>query len=65
MKEGIRKILEETKQGLKPPTDEEMNEVTAKWLFGKHAKRMLQYAPWSFLLLKILWKKGEEPWKTE
>ena len=65
MKEGVRKILEETKQGLKPPTDEEMNEVTAKWLFGNHADKMLQFAPWSFILLKILWKKGEEPWKTE
>ncbi|NIM89417.1 MAG: hypothetical protein GTO17_00530 [Candidatus Aminicenantes bacterium] len=65
MKDGVKKILEKTKQGLKPPTDEEMNEVTGKWLFGKNANRMLQYAPWSFLLLKILWKKGEEPWKTE
>ena len=64
MKEGVRKILEKTKQELKPSTDEEVNEVTAKWLFGKHAPKMLQYAPWSFILLKIMWKKGEEPWKT-
>lgn len=65
MKKGVRKILEETKQGLKPPTDGEMNEVTAKWLFGQRADKMLRYAPWSFILLKIMWKKEEEPWKTE
>ncbi|MFB0564790.1 MAG: hypothetical protein ACETWK_03845 [Candidatus Aminicenantaceae bacterium] len=64
MKEGIRRILEETKRGLNPPNDEEINRVAAKWLFGKYADKMLKYAPWSFLLLKILWKKGEEPWKT-
>lgn len=64
MKEGIRKILEETKQGLKPPTDEELDRVRAKWLFGKYADKMLRYAPWSFVLLKIMWKKGEEPWES-
>lgn len=64
MKEGIRKILEETKQGLNPPTDEELSKVTAKWLFGKYADKMLRYAPWSFILLKIMWKKGEEPWES-
>jgi hypothetical protein len=64
MKERVKQMLEETKRGLKPPTDEEMNEVTAKWLFGKHAGKMLRYAPWSFILLKILWKKGEGPWEN-
>ncbi|MFP4082327.1 MAG: hypothetical protein ACLFVG_06160 [Candidatus Aminicenantes bacterium] len=64
MKEGIRRILEETKKGLKPPTEEEINRTTAQWLFGKHAEKMLKYAPWSFVLTKILWKKGEEPWKS-
>ncbi|NIM89421.1 MAG: hypothetical protein GTO17_00550 [Candidatus Aminicenantes bacterium] len=64
MKERVKQILEETKRGLKPPTNEEMNEVTAKWLFGKHAGKMLKYAPWSFVLLKILWKKGEGPWEN-
>ena len=64
MKERVKQMLEETKQGLKPPTDEEMNEVTARWLFGKYAAKMLRYAPWSFILLKILWKKGEGPWEN-
>jgi hypothetical protein len=64
MKERVKQILEETKRGLKPPTEEEMNKVTAKWLFGKHSAKMLKYAPWSFILLKILWKKGEGPWEN-
>ena len=64
MKKKVKQMLEETRRGLKPPTDEEMNEVTAKWLFGKHAGKMLRYAPWSFILLKILWKKGEGPWEN-
>jgi hypothetical protein len=64
MKERVKQMLEETKRGLKPPTDEEMNEVTAKWLFGKYSGKMLKYAPWSFILLKILWKKGEGPWEN-
>ena len=64
MKEGVRRILEETKKGLNPPTDEELDRVRAKWLFGKHADKMLRYAPWSFILLKIMWKKGEEPWES-
>ena len=63
MKKGVKKILEETKRGLKPPTDEEVNKATAKWLFGKHAEKMLKYGPWSFILLKIMWKKGEKPWE--
>ena len=64
MNEGVKRILEETKQGLKPPTDEELDRVRAKWLFGKYADKMLRYAPWSFVLLKIMWKKGEEPWES-
>lgn len=64
MKEGVRRILEETKQGLNPPTDEELDRVRAKWLFGKNADKMLRYAPWSFVLLKLMWKKGEEPWES-
>jgi len=39
---------------LKPPTDEEFNRALAKRI----------YAPWSFLLVKKMWKKGEEPWET-
>jgi hypothetical protein len=38
--------------------------VTAKWLFGKNAEKMMKYAPWSFVLLKLMWKKGEEPWEN-
>lgn len=64
MKERVRQMLEEIKRGLKPPTDEEVDLVTAKWLFGKYADKMLKYSPWSFILLKILWKKGEAPWEN-
>ncbi len=62
MKEGVKRILEDVRQGLKPPTDEEINRIIAKRIFGKYADKMLKYAPWSFLLLKVMWKKGEEPW---
>ena len=64
MKKGVKRILEKTRRDLKPPTEEEVNRTTAKWLFGKHAEKILRYAPWSFVLLKILWKKGEEPWES-
>jgi hypothetical protein len=63
MKDGVKKVLETVRQGLKPPTDEEIDRTTARWLFGRHAEKMLVYAPWSFVLLKLLWKRGEEPWK--
>lgn len=49
---------------LKPPTDEEINKALAKRMFGKHADKMLQYAPWSLLLVKKMWKKGEESWES-
>jgi len=61
-KEGVRRILEDVKRELKPPTDEEVNRELAKRMFGKSAEKMLKYAPWSFLLVKVMWKKGEEPW---
>ena len=54
--------LEKIKEGLNPPTVEEINQVTARWLFGKNAAKMMKYAPWSFVLMKLMWKKGEEPW---
>ena len=57
-----KQILDEVKKGLKPPTDEEVDRVTAKWLFGKNAEKMMKHAPWSFVLMKLMWKKGEEPW---
>jgi len=59
-----QKILAEIKAGLKPPTEEELNETTAKWLFGKRAEKMMKHAPWSFVLTKLMWKKGEEPWES-
>jgi hypothetical protein len=36
----------------------------ARWLFGEYADRIMEYAPWSFALVKIMWKKGEEPWRS-
>ena len=63
MNEVDKKILEKTRGRLQPPTDDEVNKVQAKWLFGNKADKMLKYAPWSFVLTKLMWKKGEEPWK--
>ncbi len=42
---------------LKPPTDEEFNKALARRMFGKHADKMLKYAPWSFLLVKKCGRK--------
>jgi len=56
--------VKEKKLRLKPPTDEEFNRALAKRMFGKHADKMLRYTPWSFLLIKKIWKKGEEPWES-
>ena len=61
---GERKILAETKERLRPPSKEEIDQATARWLFGKHADKMLRYAPWSLILMKLMWKKGEEPWAS-
>ena len=55
-------VMEEVKARLVPPTETEYNEVTALWLFGKNAEKMLKYAPFSFVLMKLMWRKGEEPW---
>ena len=46
-----KQILEKVKQGLQPPNKEEINEVTARWLYGKNAGKMMKYAPWSFVLM--------------
>jgi len=54
--------LGEVRARLQPPTDAEYNEVTARWLFGRNAEKMLKYAPFSFVLTKLMWRKGEEPW---
>jgi len=47
-----------------PPTQEEYNRALARRMFGRYAEQFLKYAPWSFLLVKKIWKKGEEPWKS-
>jgi hypothetical protein len=64
MTEAEKKMLAEIKAGLNPPTKEELDQVTAKWLFGEQAEKMMRYAPWSFLLTKLMWKEGEEPWES-
>jgi hypothetical protein len=62
--DGEKKILEKVKRGLKPPSEKEFNAVIARWLFGRNAEKMMRYAPWSFILIKLMWKKGEEPWEN-
>ena len=62
--EREQEMLAEIKAGLKPPSKEEMDAVTAKWLFGRNAEKMMKHAPWSFVLVKLMWKKGEEPWES-
>lgn len=51
------------KLDLRPPTDEEYNRVVAKRLFGDYAEKILENFPWSILIVKRLWKNGEEPWE--
>ena len=58
-----QQILKKVKRKLDPPSEEELNKVTARWLFGRKAEKMMKYAPWSFILIKLMWKKGEEPWE--
>ena len=54
------------KRKYRTPTYDEVNGVLAKIMFGnKYWKKMLRHAPWSFLLTKAMWKKGEEPWKVK
>lgn len=48
---------------LRPPTDEEFNRAVAKRMFGKYADQILANLPWSLLVVKKMWKKGEEPWR--
>ena len=56
-------ILDRVKKGLQPPVKDEIDAVTGRWLYGKNAEKMMKYAPWSFVLMKLMWKKGEEPWR--
>jgi len=62
--ENEKRMLDEVKKGLNPPSEEEFNQVMAKWLFGKNAEKMMKHGPWSFILMKLMWKKGEEPWES-
>ena len=64
MNPNEQRILDDIKAGLKPPTAEEIDQVTAKWLFGVRAEKMMKHAPWSFVLTKLMWKAGEEPWAS-
>jgi hypothetical protein len=59
-----KRMMAEIKARLNPPTKEELDQVTARWLFGRNAEKMMRYAPWSFLLTKLMWQKGEEPWES-
>ncbi len=63
MKNEVKKKISNSRQGITPPSDEEIARTTARWLFGRNADKMLSYAPWSFVLMKLLWKGGEEPWE--
>jgi len=51
------------KPKLMPPTDEEYNRAVAKRFFGKYAEKILENLPWSVLVVKKIWKKGEAPWE--
>jgi hypothetical protein len=57
-----KRMMAEIKARLDPPSKEELDQVTARWLFGRNAEKMMRHAPWSFLLTKLMWQKEEEPW---
>jgi hypothetical protein len=57
-----QQVMGGVKARLRLPTDAEYNETTARWLFGKSSERTLKYAAFSFVLMKFMWRKGEEPW---
>jgi hypothetical protein len=61
---GGRGLLAGIRTGLNPPTREEVDLATARWLFGENAEKMMRHAPWSFVLIKLMWQRGEEPWKN-
>jgi hypothetical protein len=62
LNENEKQMLAEIKAGLRPPSKEEIDVVTARWLFGSYAEKMMRHAPWSFVLIKLMWKEGEGPW---
>jgi hypothetical protein len=59
-----KRMLAEIKAGLRPPSKEELDAVTAQWLFGSYAEKMMRHAPWSFVLTKLMWQEGEGPWDS-
>lgn len=63
-KDQEKALLAAVRERLNPPTREELDAITAKWLFGENAEKMMEHAPWSFVLLKLMWKEGEEPWES-
>lgn len=54
--------MAEVRRTLRPCEDTEFNLAAAKVCFGKNADLMLRYAPFSFMLTKLMWCRGEEPW---
>lgn len=64
-KESEKLLLKQVKKRLDPPSKEELNLAIAKLLFGKNAEKMLEHAPWSFILTKLMWVRGEEPWEKD
>jgi len=63
MGKDTQRILEQIRSGLNPPTNSEIDHAKAGWLFGRNADSIMAHAPWSFALIKLMWKKGEEPWE--
>lgn len=64
MNDRVNDILAGVQEDLKPPTQAECDQALARWLFGKRSGKMMRHAPWSFALLKLLWKEGEAPWQS-
>jgi hypothetical protein len=64
MKEDTNEILARIREGLRPPAQAECDEAMARWLFGERAEKMMRHGPWSFVLVKLLWQEGEEPWRS-
>lgn len=64
-KDTEKLLIKGVKERLDPPSKDELNLAIAKLLFGKRAEKMLEHAPWSFLLTKLMWVKGEEPWEKD
>ena len=63
-KDTEKLLIKGVKERLNPPSKDELNRSIARLLFGKRAEKMLEHAPWSFLLTKLMWVKGEEPWES-